>query len=148
MKNYILLISLLTITFSCRQTDNIENSQSPKDTIYSNPMAGHMALTGNDTILELKVKLIDHLDSVKEKVVYCGGFEIRWNCRFQVIEVIKGPYNRSEISISILCPLEMIESKWLQNEKTYVYRLKRGSNTIYERGQKEKHVPADFYEIL
>jgi len=147
MKNHIILL-VITITFSCRQSGAPESNQSMQDSIYSNPMEGDLTTTKHDTILQLKVKLIDKLDSVKEKFVYCGGFEIRWTFRFQVIEVIKGPYNKSDIPINILCPLEMIESKWLQNEKTYIYRLKRGSNTKYEIGQKEKYIPADFYEIM
>ena len=147
MKKFFILIFILTATIGCQQNYNSEK-ELQKDSISVNPMVGHLSSSDKDTVLELKVQLIDRIDTLKKQLSYCGGFEVLQLLRFKVIKVNSGPYDKKEIVINIHCPLELIENKWLQNGKDYTYKLKRGSSIGYEVGQKEKIILMDYYEII
>jgi hypothetical protein len=97
-----------------------------------------------DGIITLKVQVLDNLDSLKKTVPKATEAVAENIFRFKVLEVINGTYNKTEIKIKILAPLEAINAKRLETGKTYIYKLIPGSYINAEL----KTVPTDYYERL
>lgn len=85
------------------------------------PILGQEVSNTQDT-LHLKVKLLTNLESV-HLPAYCGVVAWRMTFEFEVLEVVEGTYDEHSIAISILCPRESVENKWLVTGKSYEFRL-------------------------
>ena len=134
MKKLIVLTAVLFWTVSCQEKNKSFDSKS-----QTNPDAMGMRYS-TDGVVTLKVQVLDKLDSVKKTLTKAVAENI---FKFKVLEAINGTYNKTEIRIKILFPLETIESKRLENEKIYTYKLIPGSYINSE----QKRVPTDYYEI-
>jgi len=80
-----------------------------------------------DGTITLKVQVLDNLDSIKKTLPKATEAVAENIFSFKVLEVINGAYNKGEIKIKILAPFEAINSKRLENGKTYTYKLIPGS---------------------
>ena len=123
-KNLMLLIAVLFWTVSCKE----ENKSTD---------------TNKDPIITLKVQVMDNLDSVKKTLSKETKTVAEDIFRFKVLEAIKGAFNKEEIKIKILFPLESIDSRRLENGKIYSYNLIQGTYINSEM----KTVSTDYYEI-
>ena len=97
-----------------------------------------------DGTVMLKVQVLDNLDSIKKTLPKATEAVAENIFRYKVLEVINGTYNKAEIKIKILAPFEAINSKRLENGKTYTYKLIQGSYINAEL----KTVHTDYYERL
>ncbi len=101
-----------------------------------------------DSIIELRVKIIDDVDSLK---LYpdCGIFLIDLTLKYKVIKVLKGNYSRDTILIYHVCPRLLVNSGVLESNRIYTYRLKkRFAVRTYEVGKKPEAVDAGDYEVV
>ncbi len=118
LNNIILAIILLLLFFNTSESKNRKLKRKKESFWYyiDKPIESKF-----DTI-DVKVKLLDNIDTLN-RLVYCGNRSYDLNMNFKIINLISGNYNDSTILIKIYCPLDVIESKWLKNNKEYIFRL-------------------------
>ena len=125
VKNLVFLIIVLFWIVGCQDKDKSVNPNK-------------------NSIIILKVQVLDNLDSAKKNLPKWTEAVTQYIFRFKVLEVINGSYDKTEIKIKILAPFEAINSKHLENNKTYTYKLVPGSYTNSEM----KVIQTDYYERL
>ncbi len=105
-------------------------------------------ITNDSAIIEVEVILKHELDTINLPP-YCGTLMTQQTFIYEVVELKKGEYFADTIAIHHTCIRELVENKFLENEKVYSYKLrKRFGIREFKVGQRSETVFMNDYEIL
>lgn len=148
MSKFLLILFSIGLTVACQnERDNVNKEPLlNSDTEVINKAA--IRSLPIDSIIEVQVKIIKDVAPLK---LYpnCGILLVDVTLNYKVIKVLKGNYIKDTILIYHVCPRMLVESKVLENNKVYTYKLKkRFAISTYEVGKIPEAVDAGDYEVV